>query len=91
MLVQKIIKVYTDYVIEYSKQVDKYMVNRCEEDCLAEIALCNDLYDVLTLLVDTFSVDDEMAYDIIDMLSVTDKDKKIDMANNLKNLFDYIK
>jgi hypothetical protein len=91
MITMTIIKTYTDYALAYGKYIDKYMVNRIEEEAQAESEVCYELYQELTRLVGIFSIDGEMSNDIMDMLSETDwNTKKISMAENLKKFFDYI-
>jgi hypothetical protein len=86
-----IIKVYADYVVAYDKYVDRYFQTMSEDDCQFEITLCDGLYDQLNDLVNNFCNNDtDMSYDIMDILSKTEySTKKINMAKNLRKLFEY--
>lgn len=92
MNTQNIIKVYVDYVIAYDKYVDRYMVNKREDDAVAEIAVCDKLYAELSdMIMEAVNNDEEMHYDLMDILAKTDfYTKKIQLKDNLKNFFDYL-
>jgi hypothetical protein len=77
--------------LAYDLYVDRYLPKMNEADCQDEIKLCDSIYDELTSLVSEYSVDEDMAYDIMDILSKTQySTKKINMAQNLQVFFDYI-
>jgi hypothetical protein len=88
----KIIEIYTQYVLAYGVYIDKYFRNNRDESwCEGEMAVCDDLYDELNELVTAEFKDEDTVYDVMDILARTDsKTKKIAIAENLQNLFDYL-
>jgi hypothetical protein len=90
-LLVHIIKIYTEYAVAYSNYIDVYNVYKDEGKALKQIEECDRVYQNLNTLISTFSDSEEMTYDLMNILSVTDADThKIDMANNLQEFFEYI-
>lgn len=91
MTTKTIVKLYADYVIAYGAYIDKYMVNMREEDAVAEIEVCDKLYAELSEMVMDLVKDEGVFHDLMDILARTDfHSKKISMAENLKNFFNYL-